>query len=219
MDGTLVVRNRDFKETQAMSKTVEFLFDVGSPYSYLAYHALPTIARNKGASIVWTPVLLGGIFHATGNHSPVEVPAKGQHLTVDLLRWAKHYGVNYTPNPSFPINTLALMRGAVAMQMRGEEEFQRYLFPAPSAFIRRNDTDLATANLGPRDLIHRHRLDFRTCFRIQKADQFPATPVLASPCANEEKHRQKILPGRGQKIFFTRRVLRVASLLQQSLLR
>jgi 2-hydroxychromene-2-carboxylate isomerase len=135
MDGTLVVRNRDFKETQAMSKTVEFLFDVGSPYSYLAYHALPTIARNKGASIVWTPVLLGGIFHATGNHSPVEVPAKGQHLTVDLLRWAKHYGVNYTPNPSFPINTLALMRGAVAMQMRGEEEFQRYLASVFSAMF------------------------------------------------------------------------------------
>lgn len=118
-----------------MSKTVEFLFDVGSPYSYLAYHALPTIARNKGASIVWTPVLLGGIFHATGNHSPVEVPAKGQHLTVDLLRWAKHYGVNYTPNPSFPINTLALMRGAVAMQMRGEEEFQRYLASVFSAMF------------------------------------------------------------------------------------
>ena len=118
-----------------MSKTVEFLFDVGSPYSYLAYHALPKIARNKGASIVWTPVLLGGIFHATANHSPVEVPAKGKHLTVDLLRWAKHYGVSFTMNPHFPINTLALMRGAVAMQMRSEEEFQRYLASVFSAMF------------------------------------------------------------------------------------
>ena len=118
-----------------MSKTVEFLFDVGSPYSYLAYHALPKIAKNQGATIVWTPVLLGGIFHATGNHSPVEVPAKGKHLMVDLQRWAKHYGISFTMNPNFPINTLALMRGAVAMQMRGEEEFQRYLASVFSAMF------------------------------------------------------------------------------------
>lgn len=118
-----------------MTKTVEFLFDVGSPYSYFAYHALPKIARNKGATIVWTPVLLGGIFHATANHSPVEVPAKGKHLTVDLLRWAKHYGVGFTMNPHFPINTLALMRGAVAMQMRSDEEFQRYLASIFSAMF------------------------------------------------------------------------------------
>lgn len=110
-----------------MSKTVEFLFDVGSPYSYLAYHQLPKIAKARGATVVWTPVLLGGIFQATGNHSPAEIPAKGKHLLVDLQRWAKLFGIWFTANPDFPINTLTLMRGAVAMQMRGEEEFQRYL--------------------------------------------------------------------------------------------
>ena len=52
-----------------MSKTVEFLFDVGSPYTYLAYHHLPRIVQAHGATIVWTPVLLGGIFQATGNSS------------------------------------------------------------------------------------------------------------------------------------------------------
>lgn len=110
-----------------MSKTVEFLFDVGSPYSYLAYHQLPKIAAARQAGITWTPVLLGGIFQATGNRSPVEVPAKGKHLQVDLQRWAKLFGVHFAMNPHFPINTLGLMRAAVAMQMRSELDFQRYL--------------------------------------------------------------------------------------------
>ena len=110
-----------------MSKTVEFLFDVGSPYTYLAYHQLPKIAEAQGATIVWTPVLLGGIFQATGNKSPAEVPAKGRYSNIDLQRWAKAYGVAIRMNPDFPINTLPLMRGAVAMQVRSDEEFHRYL--------------------------------------------------------------------------------------------
>jgi 2-hydroxychromene-2-carboxylate isomerase len=110
-----------------MQNTVEFLFDVGSPYTYLAYHQLPKIAQAHGAKIIWTPVLLGGIFQATGNASPAEVPAKGRYSNMDLQRWAKAYGVPIQMNPHFPINTLSLMRGAVAMQMRGEEEFHRYL--------------------------------------------------------------------------------------------
>ena len=110
-----------------MSKTVEFLFDVGSPYTYLAYHHLPRIAQAHGAQIVWTPVLLGGIFQATGNASPAEVPAKSLHSQVDLQRWARAYGVPFCLPPHFPINTLALMRGAVAAQMQGGEVLQRYL--------------------------------------------------------------------------------------------
>jgi len=110
-----------------MSKQVEFFFDVGSPYSYLAYHQLPKIAQARGAEIVWRPILLGGVFQATGNHSPVDVPAKGKNLLVDLQRWAREYGVAMQMNPHFPINTLALMRGAVAMQMQGADELQRYL--------------------------------------------------------------------------------------------
>lgn len=110
-----------------MNKTVEFLFDVGSPYSYLAYHHLPRLAQARQARVIWTPVLLGGIFQATGNRSPVETPAKGQHLRTDLRRWAALYGVHYADNPHFPIHTLTLMRGAVALQMRSEAELLRYL--------------------------------------------------------------------------------------------
>lgn len=120
-----------------MSKQVEFFFDVGSPYTYLAYHQLPKIAKARQAEIVWRPILLGGIFQATGNHSPVEIPLKGKHLNVDLQRWARQFGVPMQMNPHFPINTLALMRGAVAMQQRGNEEFQRYLAAIFSAMFER----------------------------------------------------------------------------------
>ena len=109
-----------------MAKTVEFYFDFGSPYSYLAYKALPEIAAAHGAQIAWRPMLLGGVFKATGNHSPVEIPAKGKWLHQDLQRWAARYGAVFKHNPHFPINTLTLMRGAVGMQLRGAD-FGRYV--------------------------------------------------------------------------------------------
>src|SRR5471032_3151821 len=101
-----------------MGKQVEFYFDFGSPYSYLAYKALPGIAAAHGAQIVWQPMLLGGVFKASGNHSPAEIPAKERWLQLDLKRWAARYGATFTRNPYFPINTLILMRVAVVMQMR-----------------------------------------------------------------------------------------------------
>ena len=109
-----------------MTKQVEFFFDIGSSYSYIAYKALPALADAHGAQIVWKPMLLGGVFKASGNHSPAEVPAKGQWMNRDLQRWAARYGAPFTLNPNFPINTLTLMRGAVGMQMRGLD-FPKYL--------------------------------------------------------------------------------------------
>ena len=109
-----------------MAKTVEFYFDFGSPYSYLAYKALPGIAAAQGAEILWRPMLLGGVFKATGNRSPVEIPAKGKWLQQDLQRWAKRYGAVFRNNPHFPVNTLVLMRGATGLQMRGTD-FGRYV--------------------------------------------------------------------------------------------
>ncbi|MDP2366662.1 2-hydroxychromene-2-carboxylate isomerase [Rhodoferax sp.] len=120
-----------------MRKQVEFFFDFGSPYTYLAYHQLPKIAAKRNATVVWRPMLLGGVFQATGNHSPIEIPAKGRYSLIDLQRWAKHFGVPMTMNPHFPINTLTLMRGAVAMQGRSEAEFQRYLATIFAAMFER----------------------------------------------------------------------------------
>jgi len=109
-----------------MAKQVEFYFDFGSPYSYLAYRALPGIAAAHGAQIVWRPMLLGGVFKASGNHSPIEIPAKHRWLQLDLKRWAARYGAAFSHNPHFPINTLTLMRGAAGMQMRGAD-FRKYV--------------------------------------------------------------------------------------------
>ena len=110
-----------------MGKKIEFWFDFGSPASYLAWVQLPKIAASRGATIDWKPMLLGGVFQATSNRSPVEIPAKGQWMLADLPRWAARYGAPYKRNPNFPINTLALMRGAVGMQRRGEAQFLRYV--------------------------------------------------------------------------------------------
>lgn len=110
-----------------MSKQVEFFFDFGSPYSYLAYKELPRVAARTGATIVWRPMLLGGVFKATGNHSPAEIPAKSEWSNSDTARWARRYDVPFRQNPFFPINTLALMRGAIGYQRKGEADFHRYV--------------------------------------------------------------------------------------------
>ena len=101
-----------------MTKAVEFYFDVGSPAAYLAWTQVPRIARETGTEIEYRPFLLGGVFQATGNRSPMEVPAKGQYMQDDLQRFARRYGVPFAHNPHFPINTLTLMRGALGLQMR-----------------------------------------------------------------------------------------------------
>ena len=108
-------------------RSVEFFFDVGSPTTYLAWRQLPKIAAETAAAIDWRPMLLGGVFKATGNASPATVPAKGRWMNEDMQRWAARYCVTLRFNPHFPINTLTLMRGAAGMQMRRPDEFQRYL--------------------------------------------------------------------------------------------
>jgi 2-hydroxychromene-2-carboxylate isomerase len=110
-----------------MSKTIDFYWDFGSPASYLAYTQLPRIAREAGAELASHPVLLGGVFQATGNRSPVEVPAKGRWILADLQRFARRYGVPFRMNPHFPVNTLTLMRGAVGLQLRGDARFDDYV--------------------------------------------------------------------------------------------
>jgi len=104
---------------------VEFFFDYGSPFSYLADTQLPGIAAQVGASITHRPMLLGAVLKATGNSSPMAVPAKARHMGRELERWTKRYGVPFRPNP-FPFlrNTLRLMRGAVASRRLGV--FERY---------------------------------------------------------------------------------------------
>ena len=99
-----------------MTKTVEFYYDFGSPTVYLAATQLPILVSRVGAKIDWRPMLLGGVFKSTGNQSPAVIAAKAAYMNDDLQRFSKRYGVPFNWNPHFPINTLALMRGAVAYQ-------------------------------------------------------------------------------------------------------
>ena len=114
-----------------MSKSVEFFFDVGSPTVYLAATQLSKIAGRHGAPVLWRPFLLGGVFKATGNVSPATVPAKSRYMGDDLERFARRYEVPFLFNPFFPVNTLALMRGAVAYQQQGRlDQYIEAIFSA-----------------------------------------------------------------------------------------
>lgn len=108
-----------------MSKQVEFYFDVGSPASYLAWTQIAQLAERHGAEVVYQPMLLGGVFKATGNASPASVPAKGRYTRIDFERFARRYQVPFAQNPFFPINTMQLMRGAVALL--NSDQFRPYV--------------------------------------------------------------------------------------------
>ncbi|MHB2081670.1 2-hydroxychromene-2-carboxylate isomerase [Pseudomonas sp. UBA6753] len=110
-----------------MNKTVDFFFDLGSPASYLAWTQLPGLCARQGATLRYRPMLLGGVFQATGNASPVMIPAKGRYMFTDLARFAARYGVPFELPPGFPVNTLTLMRGAVGTQLRSPERFEALL--------------------------------------------------------------------------------------------
>lgn len=110
-----------------MTKTVEFYFDLGSPTTYLAYTQLPKICAQTRSDLIYIPMLLGGVFKATGNASPAVIPAKGRYMFQDLDRFAKRYGVQLRFNPHFPINTLMLMRAVTGVQLRQPERFQDFV--------------------------------------------------------------------------------------------
>jgi 2-hydroxychromene-2-carboxylate isomerase len=103
-----------------MPRTIEFLFDYGSPFSYLASLQLSGFARRNNATVIYLPILLGAVLKATGNQSPMAVPAKGRYMAIELRRWAARYNVPFRANPHpFLGNTIILMRGAVAAQKHG----------------------------------------------------------------------------------------------------
>ena len=102
----------------------QFLFDFGSPNAYLAELVIPEIERRTGVKFEYVPVLLGGIFKLTNNRSPAETLAgvknKPQFMELETDRFIRRYNITrFRKNPFFPVNTLQLMRGAVAAQFEG----------------------------------------------------------------------------------------------------
>ena len=113
-----------------MSLSPQFMFDVGSPNAYLSHEAIPSIEKRTGVKFEYVPILLGGIFKATNNKSPAETLAgiknKREFHALETERFVRRYGVKpYTMNPFFPVNTLNLMRAAVAAQSEGV--FEKYI--------------------------------------------------------------------------------------------
>lgn len=99
---------------QAMADTIEFFFDISSPYSYLAATQIDGLVHRTGAEVTWRPFLLGGVFKMTGNTMPAAVQAKGSYMLRDLHRWAEHYEVPFQMNAHFPVNSLAAQRALLA---------------------------------------------------------------------------------------------------------
>jgi 2-hydroxychromene-2-carboxylate isomerase len=106
-----------------LTKSFEFLFDFGGPNSYLAHKVLPDLCAQTGATPIYTPMLLGGLFKLTNNQAPLiryaETPAKRNYEMLEFDRFVKAHNIPFRMNPHFPINSLQLMRGAVAAQHLG----------------------------------------------------------------------------------------------------
>lgn len=108
---------------------IEFHFDFGSPNAYLSHCVVPAVEERTGVKFRYVPVLLGGVFKATGNASPAVTLAgiknKGEYQRVEMQRFlSKHEITTFRPNPHFPVNTLQIMRAAIAAESLGC--FERY---------------------------------------------------------------------------------------------
>ncbi len=110
-----------------MAKTFDYYFDFGSLATYLAHTQMDNIKAETGAIPIYLPMLLGAVFKATGNASPVRVPAKGKYIFVDFKRFANSYGVPLNNNPYFPIITTTLMRMLTGLQMRSDDRMHTFM--------------------------------------------------------------------------------------------
>ena len=111
--------------TQAAAPKVEFHFDVGSPNAYLVHKLIPGIEQRTGAKLIYVPILLGGVFKLTNNQAPM-VQFKGirnklEYQRLEFTRFIRTHGLaRFKMNPHFPVNTVQVMRGAVAAEMDGQ---------------------------------------------------------------------------------------------------
>ena len=107
-----------------MNASIRFLFDFGSPNAYLCHKVLPTVTSRTGATVEYIPILLGGLFKLTNNRSPIEmyadVPNRRAYDMLEIKRFIQKHGLTqFKMNLFFPVNTLHMMRGAVAAESMG----------------------------------------------------------------------------------------------------
>jgi 2-hydroxychromene-2-carboxylate isomerase len=133
---------------------VDFLFDFGSPNAYLAHLVIPEIEQRTGAKFDYVPILLGGVFKLTNNRSPAErmsgIKNRLEYEQLELRRFVRRHNIaRFTWNPFFPVNTLLVMRGAIAAQLEGVfpryvDEVFRYMWAEPKKM---DDPDVVRAAL------------------------------------------------------------------------
>ena len=111
--------------------SVDFYYDFISPAAYLAYTQLPELCQRHNAQLNYKPMLLGGVFKATGITPPATVPSKLAWVQRDFARHAEHYGVPFMQNPHFIFNTISAMRGAIwAQQNDCIDTYNRAMYQA-----------------------------------------------------------------------------------------
>ena len=142
-----------------MPQRLQFHFDFGSPNAYLAHRVLPTIEERTGLSFEYVPVLLGGVFKATGNVSPAismqGIKNKGVYQQLETQRFIARNEINdFAQNPHFPVNTLLIMRGAIAAERMGcfpryVDEVYRHMWSEPKKM---DDPQVIHAALASSDL-------------------------------------------------------------------
>lgn len=142
-----------------MPQRLQFHFDFGSPNAYLAHRVLPTIEERTGLSFEYVPVLLGGVFKATGNVSPAismqGIKNKGVYQQLEMQRFIARNEINdFAQNPHFPVNTLLIMRGAIAAERMGcfpryVDEVYRHMWSDPKKM---DDPQVIHAALASSDL-------------------------------------------------------------------
>ena len=103
---------------------VEFHFDFGSPNAYFSHRVIPAIEQRTGTQFAYVPILLGGVFKLTGNQSPMQqfkgIKNKLEYQALETQRFIRKHGLGkFAMNPHFPVNTVQIMRGAVAAEMDG----------------------------------------------------------------------------------------------------
>jgi len=108
-----------------MTPKVEFHFDFGSPNAYFVHKLVPQVEQRTGAKLAYVPILLGGVFKLTNNQPPMvqfkDIKAKSDYMKIEIVRFIKNHGLaKFKMNPHFPVNTVQIMRGAVAAEGDGQ---------------------------------------------------------------------------------------------------
>jgi 2-hydroxychromene-2-carboxylate isomerase len=116
-----------------MAHTLEIYWDFSSPFSYLGSTQADALAKRTGATLVWKPMLLGGVFKAIGQ---VEAPvltwgeAKRNHTFKDLYRWAELFGVPFKFPSRFPMHSLKAMRVYIALPEEKRADYRERTYRA-----------------------------------------------------------------------------------------